>query len=220
VAFSINDIQDLIKLLAENPEWRAQLRPLILGDEFDRLPSTMQELADAQRRTEMRIEELAHAQRSMSAQVSDLVSAVKLLRDQFTEDTGPLYEMRFERKAPSLFGEWLRRPRVLTLNDIERFDEADTDGTLSPFDARQLRSLDLILEGFDKREADYPQTILAVEVSRTLDSSDLDRAEYRAQLLTRLGYRALPAVGGKTASEKLTAEAERRGILLRLIDQV
>ncbi|MCO5201688.1 MAG: hypothetical protein M9925_08325 [Chloroflexi bacterium] len=262
MAFQVDDLRDLIELLAEKPEWRAQLRPLILGDEFDRLPRVVEELAEAQRRTEARVEELAEAQRrtekrveELTARVEDLAEAqgrteariedlveaqrrtetrlqemgekidaltasIKMLSDQFTDDTGALYEVRFERKAPSLFGQWLRKPRVVTLNDLERVDEAEMTGALSPFDASQLRALDIIIQGLDKRESGYPETLLAVEVSRTLNDTDLDRAEARAKLLAGLGYRALPAVGGKFATERLMNEAERRGILLRLIDQL
>ncbi len=241
MTFEVSDLRDLIELLAAKPEWRAQLRPMILGDEFERLPHIVEELAEAQRRTEARVEELAEAQRRTEARVEELAeaqrrtearlqevgekidaltAAVKMLSDQFTEDTGALYEVRFERKAPSLFGQWLRRPRVVTLNDLERVDAAEMDGTISPFEASQLRALDIIIMGLDKRESGYPETILAVEVSRTLDDSHLDRAEGRARLLAKLGYRALPAVGGKFASERLANEAERRGILLRLIDQL
>ena len=227
MTFEVSDLRDLIELLAAKPEWRAQLRPMILGDEFERLPHIVEELAEAQRRTEARVEELADAQRRTEARLQEvgekidaLTAAVKMLSDQFTEDTGALYEVRFERKAPSLFGQWLRRPRVVTLNDLERVDAAEMDGTISPFEASQLRALDIIIMGLDKRESGYPETILAVEVSRTLDDSHLDRAEGRARLLAKLGYRALPAVGGKFASERLANEAERRGILLRLIDQL
>lgn len=262
MAFQVDDLRDLIELLAEKPEWRAQLRPLILGDEFDRLPRIVEELAEAQRRTEARVEELAEAQRrtekrveELTARVEDLAEAqgrteariedlveaqrrtetrlqemgetidaltasIKMLSDQFTDDTGALYEVRFERKAPSLFGQWLRKPRVVSLNDLERVDEAEMTGALSPFDASQLRALDIIIQGLDKRESGYPETLLAVEVSRTLNDTDLDRAEARAKLLAGLGYRALPAVGGKFATERLMNEAERRGILLRLIDQL
>ena len=227
MTFEVSDLRDLIELLAAKPEWRAQLRPMILGAEFERLPHIVEELAEAQRRTEARVEELAEAQRRTEARLQEvgekidaLTAAVKMLSDQFTEDTGGLYEVRFERKAPSLFGQWLRRPRVVTLNDLERVDAAEMDGTISPFEASQLRALDIIIMGLDKRESGYPETILAVEVSRTLDDSHLDRAEGRARLLAKLGYRALPAVGGKFASERLANEAERRGILLRLIDQL
>jgi hypothetical protein len=234
MAFQVGDLRDLIELLAAKPEWRAQLRPLILGDEFDRLPRIVEELAEAQRRTEARVEELAVRVEQLTAaqertearlqemgeKIDALTASIKMLSDQFTDDTGALYEVRFERKAPSLFGQWLRKPRVITLNDLERVDEAEMSGKLSPFDASQLRALDIIIQGLDKRESGYPETILAVEVSRTLDDTHLDRAEARAKLLAGLGYRALPAVGGKFATERLMNEAERRGILLRLIDQL
>jgi len=234
MAFPVDDLRDLIELLAEKAEWRAQLRPLILGDEFDRLPRVVEELAEARRRTEagldalgVRVEQLTAAQerteirlQEMGEKIDALTASIKILSDQFTDDTGALYEVRFERKAPSLFGQWLRKPRVVTLNDLERVDEAEVSGALSPFDASQLRALDIIIQGLDKRESGYPETLLAVDVSRTLDDTDLDRAEARARLLSGLGYRGLPGVGGKFATERLMNEAERRGILLRLIDQL
>lgn len=101
-----------------------------------------------------------------------------------------------------------------------RVDDAEDAGTLSAFEARQLRALDVIIQGFDKREAGYPETIFAVEVSRTLDETDLDRAENRAALLARAGYRAFPAVGGKFAPPRVMDLARERGILLRLINQL
>lgn len=121
MAFQVDDLRDLIELLAEKPEWRAQLRPLILGDEFDRLPRIVEELAEAQRRTEARVEELAHRVEELAGRVEELAEAqqrtearlqemgekidaltasIKMLSDQFTDDTGALYEVRFERKAP------------------------------------------------------------------------------------------------------------------------
>ena len=234
MAFPVDDLRDLIELLAEKAEWRAQLRPLILGDEFDRLPRVVEELAEARRRTEagldalgVRVEQLTAAQerteirlQEMGEKIDALTASIKILSDQFTDDTGALYEVRFERKAPSLFGQWLRKPRVVTLNDLERVDEAEVSGALSPFDASQLRALDIIIQGLDKRESGYPETLLAVDVSRTLDDTDLDGAEARARLLSGLGYRGLPGVGGKFATERLMNEAERRGILLRLIEQL
>lgn len=255
MAFTVNDLQDLIALLAEKPEWRAQLRPMILGDEFDRLPAVVEELAEAQKRTEARVEELAEAQgrtelrveelaeaqkrtedrveqlaeaqKRTEGRLEDLVRAVDLLRltfegfsRQYEDDSGALYEVRFERKAPSLFGEWLRKPRAITLNELEKVDEADISGELSATEARQLRALDLIIVGLDREAPGYPETILAVEVSRKIEVNDLDRAVARAEILNRLGYRARPAVGGRTAAPEVMAEAKQRGILLRLIDQV
>jgi len=41
VAFTVVDFQDLLKLLSDHPEWRAQLRPLVLGEEVLAIPSRM-----------------------------------------------------------------------------------------------------------------------------------------------------------------------------------
>jgi len=241
MAFTVNDLQDLIALLAEKPEWRAQLRPLILGDEFDRLPAIMEELAEAQQRTEVslnaltgridvlgvRLEELAEAQKRTEARVEELALEMRALasvfrqfNEMYEDDSGALYEVPFERKAPSLFGEWLRKPRAITLNDLDKVDEAEVAGVLSPSEAQQLRALDVIIVGLDGAEPGFPETILAVEVSRTLETADLDRAEARAQLLNKVGYRAKAAVGGKFAHEFVRADAQARGILVRLVDQV
>src|SRR6185437_13773982 len=119
MAFTVTDVRDLIRLLSRNPEWRAELRPLILGDEFDRLPAIVAELAEAQRRTEAVVSELAEAQRRTEAMVSELTEAqrrteIRLLElgnkidglsDRMDQDTGSTYEVLFDRKAPSLFGE-------------------------------------------------------------------------------------------------------------------
>jgi hypothetical protein len=82
MAFTVEDVRDLIRLLAEHPEWRAELRPLILTDELLRLPQTvdrlaarMEELAAAQARTEARVGELAAAQARTEARVGELAAA-------------------------------------------------------------------------------------------------------------------------------------------------
>jgi len=213
MSLQVNDVRDLIRLLAEHPEWRAELRPLILGDELDRLPAIVAELAEAQRSTETRVGTLAE-------KIDRLADTVIGLRDRLDEDIGALYEIHFERKAPSLFGRWLRRPRVVTLTDLVRFDEAETSGKISELDADALRQLDLIVSGGDKQEPGYPETLLAVEISRTTDVADLDRAEERAAILRSIGYRARAAVGGRFAPERIRELAGKRDIIVRVVEQV
>lgn len=241
MAFTIEDVRDLVHLLAEHPEWRAELRPLILGDEMlelpanqraidarlDRLTAAVEALAQAQTRTEAQLGALAVRVSQLTDRVDTLV--VKLdrlgdtiigLRDQMNEDTGALYEVRFERKAQSLFGKWLRKPQVITLNDLPKVDEAEMSGALTDAEAEALWALDLLVRGGDKRAAGSPETILAIEVSRTLDTDDLERAMARAAILERLGYRARAAVGGKIAPERVRELAAEHGIIVRLVDQV
>jgi vacuolar-type H+-ATPase subunit I/STV1 len=53
--FSVEEFRDLVRILEERPEWRAELRRLVLTDEILTLPALVRELVDAQRRTEQRV---------------------------------------------------------------------------------------------------------------------------------------------------------------------
>jgi hypothetical protein len=218
MAFTVNDLQDLIALLAEKPEWRAQLRPVILGEEFERMPQILQELAEAQRRTQVQMSELAGTVARLGEKVDSLAETVRSLTAQWSEDTGALYEIRFEKKAPSLFGSWLRKPRVISLNDIDQFEDAIDEQTLSLAEIEALRALDLMVVGGDREAPGRPETYFAVEISRTLDGEDVERAADRARILAKLGLRTRAAVGGKFASSAIQELAKSRGVEIRLLD--
>ncbi|HXF68364.1 MAG TPA: hypothetical protein VNK89_01030 [Thermoflexus sp.] len=77
--FTVTDFQDLLRLLREHPDWRAQLWATLAGEELLRLPGefrafreeterrfaeltrAIQDLAEAQRRTEERVSRLEEA---------------------------------------------------------------------------------------------------------------------------------------------------------------
>lgn len=79
MAFTVKDYHDLVSLLYERPEWRAELRQLILSEEFLNLPKAVQELTEAQKRltesqdrTEQRIQELSEAQNRTEQAIREL----------------------------------------------------------------------------------------------------------------------------------------------------
>jgi predicted nuclease with TOPRIM domain len=53
--FTVEDFHDLIRLLEERPDWRADLRRLVLTEELLGLPGAIRELAEAQQRSEARL---------------------------------------------------------------------------------------------------------------------------------------------------------------------
>jgi hypothetical protein len=55
VAFSVQDFHDLVRLLEERPEWRTEVRRLVLSEELLRLPDVVASLAKAQQRAEERL---------------------------------------------------------------------------------------------------------------------------------------------------------------------
>jgi hypothetical protein len=66
--FNVEDFQDLIRLLQERPEWRADLRRLVLTDELLALPELVRGLVQAQQRTEVRVGQLEESLESLRAE--------------------------------------------------------------------------------------------------------------------------------------------------------
>ena len=81
MAFTVQDYYDLLRLLHEHPEWRAELRRLVLSDELLMLPTLLQELAEAQSRTQTQIEALAEAQRRTEQRLEALAQRVEALAE-------------------------------------------------------------------------------------------------------------------------------------------
>ena len=80
MAFTVEDFEDLLRILEERPEWQERMRRAILTRDLLELPADfaqlrqiVQELAEAQRRTEQRVEELAEAQRRTEQRVEMLI---------------------------------------------------------------------------------------------------------------------------------------------------
>ena len=82
MAFDVKDYLDFVRLLQEHPEWRAELRRLVLTDELLTLPELVRELADAQRRTEERVGRLEERVGRLEAVVEELVQAQRRTEEE------------------------------------------------------------------------------------------------------------------------------------------
>ena len=82
MAFTVQDFHDLVRLLAEHPEWRDELRRLVLAEDLLHLPRLVRELgeqtrclAEAQQRTETRLEALTTRVEALTERVDALAEA-------------------------------------------------------------------------------------------------------------------------------------------------
>jgi len=79
MAFTVSDFSDLARLLEEHPEWRSELRRLLLSDELLTLPQALRELVEVQRRAEDRLSRLETAVQNLAEQMGVLVKQVSAL---------------------------------------------------------------------------------------------------------------------------------------------
>jgi chromosome segregation ATPase len=118
MSFTPTDFHDLVRLVEEHPEWRTELRRLVLTDSLLALPEQVtelrletdrrfQELAAAQQRTEARVIELTTAQQrtdtqvaSLIQQVADLIAVQRRQTEQISELT--IAQRRTEEQLAAL----------------------------------------------------------------------------------------------------------------------
>ena len=85
MSFTVSDFHDLKQLLVVHPEWRVELRQLLLSEDFEALPGLVRELVEAQQRTEQRLNELAEAQQRTEQRLNELVEAQERLEQRLNE---------------------------------------------------------------------------------------------------------------------------------------
>jgi ATP phosphoribosyltransferase regulatory subunit HisZ len=70
--FGMSDFREIIEALEQHPEWRAELRRLILTEELLTVPATVSQLVQSQQHTDEQIRQLTQAQRQTTEQIQQL----------------------------------------------------------------------------------------------------------------------------------------------------
>lgn len=216
MAFTVEDFHDLVRLLEEHPEWRAQLRPLILGEEILEIPSRMDRVEAALAQITIRLDALTAAQQENARQIAILIERMDKIDGRMGNIEGGFLEMRYQRFLPLWFADWLRKPREAGDEEFDQLQVAREAGAITDEDSAAVRNLDLLVRGYDRQEPGNPLTLLAVEVSQTVNIDDVDRASHRAEILRRAGFRARGFVGGYRITEEARRVAEERGLVANL----
>ncbi|MCL6512047.1 MAG: hypothetical protein K6U78_15355 [Anaerolineae bacterium] len=209
MAFTVNDFRDLVALLEARPDWRAELRRLVLSDELLRLPEEMRELvtivrdlAEQMRRSEARL-----------GQVEERLYKVEVRLERVEDQVGDLRGNDLERRVrerPHIYvGKYVRRARLIGDDDLfALLNEAMTAGRITDEQADDIERLDAVVEG----QVGEQKTYLAVEVSSTVSDYDVERTVRRAAALGRaLGQPVRAVVVGAVIPEALRQRIEVEG---------
>lgn len=231
MAFTIENLRDLLALLRQHPEWREAVRREVLTEELLDLPALVRRLSetvdrlavgqervttDVERLTET-VARLAGAQERLTSDVERLTADVRELARIVARLDGRVgnlegwrYQARFNVRARAT--EIIRRPVEINLADLETALDARDRGVLTDDEWKQLLSLDFLLKGWAGPGRDAPERLVALEVSQVVDSRDVQRARDRAAILTRTGLVAIPAVGGRRLTRDAATLAEQLGV--------
>jgi hypothetical protein len=218
----IEDLQDLIRLLEEQPHWRTQLRQVLLTQEVLELPERVNQLTHivealshtvehlshgveqillAQQRFQTQMEQMETRQDQRDVFLNRLERRVETLEDKMLEQ-----EWRY--KFPHKLGRILKRPQILSDAVLE--DALET--YLSVSEADEVRRLDLIITG--QLKPSQQEIWIALEISKTIDTFDIERVSRRAQLLNQTPYLTIPGVAGEEITDDAIAMAKRLRVLV------
>ena len=223
MAFTVNDVQDFVALLRQHPEWRDRVREVVLGDDmvridarFERIEATLDRISVDMARFWAAIEELRATTSELRVTTADLVRKVDTLTGKVGNLEGSDYERRFH--AVSRLAQYFRRPREVSIGDVDLIIEARDAGQLSQRDIEQLAALDFLVRARRGPGADAPDVYVALEVSLTVDGRDVQRVADRAAILRRAGLDAEAFAGSRVVTAEAAALADAVGVTL-LVDQ-
>lgn len=224
--FRVEDFHDLVRLLETRPEWRTELRRLVLTDEllalpeqvarlraeteqrFQELTEQVATLAEAQKRIEGQVTVLIEAQNRTDEQIAALTRAVyaltgdvRVLKTDTGDLKGDLLELRYRERAPAYLGRLVRRIHVLSAEELsELLEDAVERGQLTEAEKDEVILTDVVVRGRSRENG--AEVYLVVEVSWGVGPHDVERAVQRAALLSKLGTPALPVVAGKAVTDQ------------------
>ena len=189
---TINNIEDLIRVLDENPEWLEALRARLLSRELLELPDRFAQFSAGMNQFRAEVNRFVSESRQFMADTNRRFNRVEA-------DMGNLKGVLVRRDAiehatVAAREMGLRRTKTLAPDDVwDLVDSVDTSG-ISTGDLRSFRRADLIMETVDPEgETQY----VAVEISFTVNGRDTSRATRNAEFLTRFtGKRSHAVVSG------------------------
>ena len=238
--FTVEDFHDLVRLLEERPEWRAEMRRLVLSDEYLAVPEQIAEFRrDAEQRFREVDEQLAEVRREVAEvrqevaelrqevaelrrdtesqfsrvvlQIGQLQTDMKAVKDDVAQLKGENLERRYRERAHAYFGRLIRKTQVVTAEELSgMLEDAEGRGVLSASDRDEVGWADLVLRG--RWRADDRHVMVLAEISSVVDRHDVLRATDRATLLARLGTPVVPVVAGASVTERAADMARSRNV--------
>jgi hypothetical protein len=164
---TINTVMDLHRILVEHPEWRDELRRILLTDELLRLPQVMAEFIETTNRrseetdqrfdsVDQRFDSMDQRFDSVDQRFDSMEHAQSVHSRHISDMKGRFIEMNAERAGMAIAWEMgLREAHILTFREVEAIaEEAIRAGKaegIARNDMRSFRMADMLMEATNKQ---------------------------------------------------------------------
>ena len=196
---TIHTIEDLMRILDDNPEWVDALRARLLTKELIELPEKFTQFV-----AEMNsfVAEMNRFVEATNRRFDALENSVASIQDDVGILKGAHARSAALRETPFIASEmgfrWVKDLTTFDLWDL--INNADTSG-IPTNELRSFRRADLIIEATDQNGT---PCYIAVEISFTVNGRDTTRAVRNAGFMTRFtGKQAFSAVVGLRRDDRI-----------------
>ena len=212
---TINNQDDFLEALRNNPQWRDAVRAQILGDDLMELPAKFDAFVEEQKAHNekldgfvQKIDAFVEEQGTTHANLDARLDRIDTRLDRMEGDTGTL-KGDFARTRSIQDAQGIASDMGLTfVRTLSATDLSDMSGNVLPRDiGRSFRNADLVIEAADGTDTRY----IAMEVSFTADRRDCDRAIRNSGLITKFTGKAAQAAIASVRNNRDAAEAVESG---------
>ena len=215
---TINNQEDFLRALEENPHWKAAVRAQILGEELLQLPARFNTFVDRVTAFVDQMTSFVEEQKQFNAEQKQFNTEQKQFNEGFarrrTRIEGDIGNFRgaYAREAiirnpAAIAAEMdLEYVRTVAPEELVRMSRMAA-GNISSNQLRNFRDADLVIEGSDGSSLHY----IAVETSCTADQRDTDRAERNAQFLEEFTGQTARAVIASVRNDRYVSSLVESG---------
>ena len=212
---TIQTIEDLIRILDDNPEWADTLRARLLTKELIELPEKFTQFVSEMNSFVAEVHRFVEA---TNRRFDALENSVASIQDDVGILKGAHARSAALRETPFIASEMgFRWVKDLTAFDLwELINGADTSNVPTN-ELRSFRRADLIIEAIDPNGT---PCYISVEISFTANGRDTSRALRNAEFLTRFtGKQAFSAVVGLRRDDRIRGLVESGEVFWYQLDR-
>ena len=211
---TINNQDDFLRALEENPDWKAAVRAHILGEELLQLPVQFRAFVERVDRFMVEQERTNAKQERFNVEQRETNARFERRLDQLTRDVAQV-KGGYARWSGSRYAAGIALDmgfgyvRTVPFEELAVMAHQSAGGDIPINELRSFRDADLVIEA---REGDDTRYI-AVEISFTADLRDTVRAQRNARFLEQFtGSPAVAAIAGVRKDNDLDEEINANAI--------
>ncbi len=208
---TINNQEDFLRALEENPHWKAAVRAQILGEELLQLPARFNTFVDRVTAFVDQMTSFVEEQKQFNTEQKQFNEGFARRLTRIEGDIGN-FRGAYTREAiirnpAAIAAEMdLEYVRTVAPEELVRMSRMAA-GNISSNQLRNFRDADLVIEGSDGSSLHY----IAVETSCTADQRDTDRAERNAQFLEEFTGQTARAVIASVRNDRYVSSLVESG---------